>query len=76
MKAQTGPVDKTGVAHAEYGAGRRKRVRNTPAGCVDLRVGACPAELHRQVRIRAALDGVGIGDVVIAACKAYVEAGR
>lgn len=55
---------------------KAKRVRNTPAGCVDLRVGACPAELHRQVRIRAALDGVGIGDVVIAACKAYVEAGR
>ena len=55
---------------------KAKRKRNTPAGCVDLRVGACPAELHRAVRIRAAQDGVGIGDVVIAACRAYVEAGR
>ena len=54
----------------------KARKRNTPAGCVDLRVGACPAELHRQVRIRAAEMGVGIGDVVVAAVKAYVEAGR
>ena len=55
---------------------KAKRVRNTQPGCVDLRVGQCPAELHRAVRIRAAEMGVGIGDVVVAAVRAYVEAGR